>query len=101
MSNSILFTTFDWKERDDAQKFVRKMRRKGMAVYIAETGTDSYDLLTLDSRFPTEIGWWQDMIQTMLGVTIRPVDSRLDECGRVTPSAGACPEPVRGRRSTL
>lgn len=98
MSNSIMFTTFDWKERDDARKFVRNMRRKGMTTYIAETGTDSYDLITLDSRFPAEIGWWQETIQNMLGVPIRPVDPRLDECGSAKPSAGACPRPVRWRK---
>ena len=98
MSSSIMFTTFDWKERADAQKFVQKMRRKGMAVYIAETGTDAYDLITLDYRDPAQLAWWEDWIPNMLRQTIRPVDERLDECGRVTPSAGPCLPPVRTRK---
>jgi hypothetical protein len=76
----IIVAVFDWKERDDARKWVRRMKRRGLYTYMAETGHDSYNLIALIHPNNLEdFTWWRDSLQNMFSASIRPVTERLDE----------------------
>lgn len=72
----VIIAVFDWKERDSARSWVRRMNRLGLRTYMAETGRDQYELFAMASQ---DVAWWQEHFYTFSQVQIRPVTERLDE----------------------
>lgn len=73
----LIIAIFDWKERGDARKWVRRMHQRGLYTFMAETGRDQYELLA--TEHPKDIEWWRESMSDIIEVSIRSVTERLDE----------------------